>query len=116
FAFDQRCRLDQAIGGARVELKALFKQRVQLLCFGVSRLAVERDQVNEQAGGREPIIVVSERAPLVVVSGGQLGNEVTKAFQHLRDQTSNRSRGFRGVTSYMSANQSPGKRRWMTVR
>ena len=63
-ALDQRGRGDQLVGGAGIELEAGFDQAVQLALLDRGGLAVERDDVDQQRGRREPVVGLVEGALL----------------------------------------------------
>ena len=75
-ALDQRRGRDQLIGGAGIKPEAAFDQAVKLALFRFGRFAVERDDVNQQRGRRQPISGIVECAMPVRGGRNNVGNEL----------------------------------------
>ncbi len=81
-ALDLRRRRDQAVRGAGIELEAALDQAVQLALLDLGRLAIERDDVNQQRGRGQTIAGIVERPFLVRAGGDNVGNELAKSVEH----------------------------------
>jgi len=94
-AFDQGRRRNQLIRGAGIELEPALQQAVQLALFDRRRLAVERDDVNQQRVRRQPIAGIVKRPALVRVG------ETTSAMNCRNVSSISSTELFEGHPGYM---------------
>ena len=80
-ALGASCRRNQLVGHAAIELEAGFDQAVQLAFLDGRRLAVERDDVDQQRGCSEAIIGLV-KGPRLRVRRNDIGDELAKSVQH----------------------------------
>ncbi|MHC2497663.1 hypothetical protein ACVI8K_004579 [Bradyrhizobium barranii subsp. barranii] len=72
---------NQAVGGTAIQPEVTFDQAVQLALLGRRRLTVQRDHVNQQRGGRKPVIAIAECA-IPGMRGHNVGDELAQAVEH----------------------------------
>src|SRR5258708_953373 len=81
-AFDPCRRRDQLVRGAGIELEAAFDQAVKLALLDRGRLAVERDDMDQECGCGQTIVGIVEGTIAVRVGRDNVGNELAKSVKH----------------------------------
>src|SRR5438046_8121521 len=81
-ALDQRRGRNQLIRGTGIKPEAAFDQAMKLALFGIRRLAVDRNDVNQQRRRRQTIAGIV-KCPMLVRDGrNNVGNELAQSVQH----------------------------------
>ncbi len=72
--------VEQRVGIMHAEIEAMLQHAQHLVPLGVAELAIDGDDMDQQGGGGEAIIVLGERS--IPMPAGDLGDEIGQGAQH----------------------------------